>query len=360
MKSRSFAYLAAALLSIGVSAVPAFPLSNKTSKAATAPNVVPVVRSIKPETQNGTLRIVINTNVPAEFTDFSLDNPPRIVVDFAGFRNEFGAKTIQLYGMPVHRVRVGEPQPGTVRVVLDSLQAVKYTVIREGNSVVVTVPAVAGPAPGETISDTPSGPPDPGKQKVERPHGYGGIAPRVEIYGGYQFTRVDFPFLGDHNANGFTTSVSTNMNKYLGVTADFSASWGSPSFSDFNVGLDAPGSLHYNSYSLMAGPRLTLREDRLTVFGHALVGFAHVSYDKASLNNFLGAFGLQANNFSSNSFAGAFGGGIDIRLSRSVSLRALQADYLLTNFADFVDGQRRNRNNVRVSTGIVFRLGDVR
>src|SRR5262249_2177103 len=151
--------------------------------------------------------------------------------------------------------------------------------------------------------------------------------------------------------NGFTTSVSTNLNRYVGVTADFSAHWGSPGFSDLKPLDDTtvPDNLHFNSYSLMVGPRLTLRQDRVTLYGHALIGFAHVSYDKAPLTDFLAVFGIQPSTFSSNSFAGAFGGGVDIRLSRSISLRALQGDYFLTNFPDFVDGQRRNRNNIRVS-----------
>jgi hypothetical protein len=361
MKTKGFGYLTAALLSILAFAVPTLSYSDRAPKEINGLSPAPAIRSIKPESQDGVLRVVIKTNVPAYFTDFVLDGPPRIVVDFAGVRNDFGARTIQLYGMPIQRVRVGEPQAGTVRVVLDSLTAVKYTVTREGNSVVVSVAGGANALPKEMISDTPADPPNSGRQKVERPGGAWGVTPRVEIFGGYQFTRIDFPFLGDHNSNGFTTSVSTNVNKYLGITADFGAGWGSPSFSDLKQGVPPIGNLHFNSYSFMVGPRLTLRQDRVTVYGHALFGVAHISYGKSSLAEFISFFpGLPINNFSSNSFAGAFGGGVDIQLSRSVSLRALQAEYVLTNFPDFVDGQRRNRNNVRVSTGIVFRIGDVR
>jgi hypothetical protein len=99
-----------------------------------------------------------------------------------------------------------------------------------------------------------------------------------------------------------------------------------------------------------------MREGRTTVYGHALFGVAHISFNKAKLTEVLGILGQQPSGFSSNSFAAAFGGGIDVRLSRTVSLRAIQADYVLTHFRDLADGGRHNQNNIRVSTGVVFRL----
>jgi hypothetical protein len=53
-------------------------------------------------------------------------------------------------------------------------------------------------------------------------------------------------------------------------------------------------------------------------------------------------------------FAAGFGGGVDVRLSERISLRAFQADFILTRF----DGQNiasDTQKIVRVSTGFVFR-----
>jgi hypothetical protein len=47
----------------------------------------------------------------------------------------------------------------------------------------------------------------------------------------------------------------------------------------------------------------------------------------------------------------AFGGGADITLSKHVSLRAAQFDYLYTHFGG--EGQ----NNFRIQSGIVYRFG---
>jgi opacity protein-like surface antigen len=51
-------------------------------------------------------------------------------------------------------------------------------------------------------------------------------------------------------------------------------------------------------------------------------------------------------------FAMALGGGVDIPLSSHFVVRAAQADYLYSNHGDF------GQNNLRVSTGVVFRFGE--
>jgi len=44
------------------------------------------------------------------------------------------------------------------------------------------------------------------------------------------------------------------------------------------------------------------------------------------------------------------GGGVDLKLTKLIAWRLIQAEYLLTHFA------RSNQNNVRLSTGLVFRF----
>jgi len=46
----------------------------------------------------------------------------------------------------------------------------------------------------------------------------------------------------------------------------------------------------------------------------------------------------------------ALGGGVDLRLSRSVAFRMIQADYLLTRFGGIT------QNNARITTGLVYRF----
>jgi outer membrane immunogenic protein len=53
------------------------------------------------------------------------------------------------------------------------------------------------------------------------------------------------------------------------------------------------------------------------------------------------------------SFAMAFGGGIDLAVSRHIWIRALQADY---HYSELRNLQGDRQNQFRIGTGIVFRL----
>jgi hypothetical protein len=50
------------------------------------------------------------------------------------------------------------------------------------------------------------------------------------------------------------------------------------------------------------------------------------------------------------------GGGLDYRLSPHFSIRPAELDYLLTRFNEFTNTSAQSQNNLRVSTGIVFRF----
>ena len=54
---------------------------------------------------------------------------------------------------------------------------------------------------------------------------------------------------------------------------------------------------------------------------------------------------------SDSSFAMAFGGGVDFKLSDKVAIRMIQADYVQTRFAS------DRQNSARLSAGIVFHIG---
>jgi hypothetical protein len=151
-------------------------------------------------------------------------------------------------------------------------------------------------------------------------------SPRVEIFGGYSYARVDTDF-GHLNANGWTASVAGNLNKYFGIVGDVSGHYKTILVSA-------------SSYTFLAGPRVYGRNRFATTFGHALFGATHTSA------NFLGiSLG------GTTAFAAAFGGGVDVNVHRSVAVRAIQADYVLTRFFG------STQNNVRLSVGVVLRLG---
>ena len=54
---------------------------------------------------------------------------------------------------------------------------------------------------------------------------------------------------------------------------------------------------------------------------------------------------------STNAFAMTVGGGVDVTLTRHVSFRAIQVEYLYTHFSS------ANQNSLRLQSGIVWRFG---
>jgi hypothetical protein len=55
-----------------------------------------------------------------------------------------------------------------------------------------------------------------------------------------------------------------------------------------------------------------------------------------------------------NNFAMTAGGGIDIKLTKLIAIRPVQAEYFLTKIPD---GLNNRQDNFRFSAGIVFRFG---
>jgi outer membrane protein OmpA-like peptidoglycan-associated protein len=51
------------------------------------------------------------------------------------------------------------------------------------------------------------------------------------------------------------------------------------------------------------------------------------------------------------------GGGLDIRIHRHFAIRLIQAEYLMTRFKDYSTGDTSSQNDMRLSSGILFRFG---
>ena len=181
--------------------------------------------------------------------------------------------------------------------------------------------------------------------------------PRAEVFTGYSFMSAGFPFSTDPAAgtgsgvlNGWNFSTAVNANRWIGVVADFGGYYGSPTkgtlFKPANCVLctsDFTGILH-DMYTFTAGPQLSIRQDKVTVFAHALFGGAHIREDLI-IN-----IPPPATRISSTNFAFLVGGGVDIALSHRFAVR-IQPDYLKTEILG------RKQNKFRASAGLVFRFG---
>jgi hypothetical protein len=84
---------------------------------------------------------------------------------------------------------------------------------------------------------------------------------------------------------------------------------------------------------------------RVTPFGQVLIGVAHA-------NRFV--FGTPG---TQNAYAMTAGGGVDVQLFNHFAIRAFQTEYFLTRFAvGTLIRRNQTENNLRVSTGFVFRF----
>ena len=148
-------------------------------------------------------------------------------------------------------------------------------------------------------------------------------APKAEFFGGYQYTRFD----GGLNANGWNMALTGNLNRWFGITSDFSGAYKSQN------------GVSFNNYTYTFGPVVSLRHsETFTPFAHFLAGGVHSS----------AAFGGAS--ASGNGFAMMFGGGVDVKATQHVGVRAIQFDWLSLRSNGASDN-----NNMRISTGLLFR-----
>ncbi|MGE5646111.1 MAG: hypothetical protein ACM336_10000 [Acidobacteriota bacterium] len=151
------------------------------------------------------------------------------------------------------------------------------------------------------------------------------ISPKAEIFGGYQYTRIGIaPGI---NANGWNAAVTGNLNRWAGLTADFSGG-----YRDI-----AESKLRAHTYTF--GPTFFARGRYATPFCHALFG------------GFRGSAGAGPFSAALNGFTMMIGGGVDVYITPRVAVRAGQLDWLLWRAAGMMEKQ-----NARFSAGLVFRI----
>jgi hypothetical protein len=178
-------------------------------------------------------------------------------------------------------------------------------------------------------------------------------ATRATIFGGYSYLRN-----ASNGFSGWEGQGTFNFTRNLGITADVSGASLSP-FGFSALGFSAGTYQRVNNY--LFGPTVTAGLGKSSVFAHALFGVAHSSFGAGVSIPIVG--GISSDITSANGFAMAFGGGVDIGLTRHLAFRAVQIDYLRTQLNSLdalttgLSSSLGNRqNSFRYSTGIVFRF----
>jgi hypothetical protein len=180
---------------------------------------------------------------------------------------------------------------------------------------------------------------------------------RVIIFGGYSYLRNG----SSNSLSGWEGQGTLNFNRFLGITADISGNSQTAASFALLPGLSA--SANQSLHTFMFGPTVTGNFGRFAVFGHALFGEARSGIGAGLSLPIVGGISLPGLP-NASAFAMAYGGGIDIGLSRHFAIRAAQIDYVRTQFnsADALftglfGGMNGHQSDLRYSAGIVFARG---
>jgi outer membrane protein OmpA-like peptidoglycan-associated protein/opacity protein-like surface antigen len=181
--------------------------------------------------------------------------------------------------------------------------------------------------------------------------------PKVELFVGYSYLRaIPAPAVGNRLMwmNGASTSIAYNLNRHLGIVGDFGAYTNSQMLFQGGYGstVDADNA-NVAAFSYLFGPRLSFRNHgRITPFVQAL--FGGMRANEVTLANCTFSCTLLP---SEDTFAWTAGGGLDIKMRHHLAIRLIQAEYLMTRFQDYSTGATASQNDMRLSSGIVFRFG---
>ena len=162
-----------------------------------------------------------------------------------------------------------------------------------------------------------------------------------EVAAGYNFVHANAPptGCGCFSMNGGSASALRQFNPALGLVGEFNGAT--------NNKVDSAGhSLTLLTY--LVGPRYRFAPSRgrFGPFAQILIGGAHASGGLYAASGSLSG--------TANAFAASMGGGVDVAPNSRLSLRLVQAEYLLTLLPNAVNSRQ---NNFNLTTGVAIHFG---
>ncbi len=175
---------------------------------------------------------------------------------------------------------------------------------------------------------------------------------------------VDFSFINVHPNLAPITSFNVfgggggfvyNVTPWIGIKADFQGYTQGSGLKNQLTGLGYAGQANGNLFTYLFGPQIKKHSGKFQPFGEALFGAAHTNayasiYDAVNSTVISGS----SNN---NAFAMEFGGGLDIPVTKTIQLRPVEVDYLMTRFGVNGTSYTANQNNFKYSAGVNFTFG---
>ena len=239
------------------------------------------------------------------------------------------------------RVRTADGQEGYIS--LSSLTASAIDSQQDApnvSSTVVRPEAASAPAPAASVR-IPL--PFSGHSGNEASGLEGKDYSRIEIFGASSLV-IPAPAWGlpsNTRGIGFDASASINLNRWFAAEGDFG--WNRAWANISGISLTDSGTL------FSGGPRVTYRQGRLAVFGHALFGANRLTATFSVPGVSLLGVPIPGNTITDTSMAAALGGGADIEIRAHLALRS-EVDYLPTHHLS------QMQNNHRIVFGFVVKL----
>jgi hypothetical protein len=148
-------------------------------------------------------------------------------------------------------------------------------------------------------------------------------------------------YSGTADASGFEASAAFRFTSHWSAVADAGGTFGSTNLTNqYNV--PEHDAEHLSTY--LFGPQISM-SGHIALFAQALFGAAHQSQSFSSP-----PYQSDLGPASETSFAAAFGGGLDIHLTRHLGVRAIQFREMFTRF------KASTQYQPEVSAGVVFHL----
>ena len=194
-------------------------------------------------------------------------------------------------------------------------------------------------------------------------------------------TSVDYTFahlnparnlLQTKNVNGAGGAFQVNFGNWFGIKGDLQG-YGSTQY-NFTIpaGTTLPNgavtanqvkyNIQGNLFTYTFGPVIKKHTGRFQPFGEVLLGAAHSN----AYGNLFKTGVFKSGSSNNNGFAMLVGGGIDLRLSHTITFRPAECDYLLTRFGSnfqpppnsgYPSISTQNQNSFRYLAGVDFTWG---
>lgn len=172
---------------------------------------------------------------------------------------------------------------------------------------------------------------------------------KAEVSVNYSYIRFNpqnnnVPGLGAFSLNGGGGAFSYFFTDLIGIKAEFEGYGSQTRFVP-----EAETNVSANLFTYNVGPVIKLRHGRFQPFAEALFGGAHSNADVNICN-----VEECVHSPSNNAFDFIIGGGLDIKLTHSISFRPAEVDYVLTRFGNAFTSGNNNQSNFRYQAGVVF------